>query len=76
MLKFCSALRRKEILTKAISPIEFENVMLSETNSHQNRKQSKLLDSTVCMRSREAAVIEVENTVVALKKHTSFGLIK
>lgn len=61
MLKFCSALRRKVILTNATTQIKLENVMLSEINSHQKAKENKTLDGTRCVRSREVAVTEVEN---------------
>lgn len=46
--------------------------MLSETNSHQNTKENKLLDSTMRMRSREVAVIEAESTVIAAEDAHQF----
>lgn len=43
-LGYCSALKRKEMLSQTTTWLNFEDVMLSQLN------QSEILDGSICMR--------------------------
>ena len=61
MMKYSSALQRKETLTQAATGINLEDIMLNEVSQSQKDKRSMI---STYMRSRVVKFIETENVVV------------